>query len=210
LYFDLEFPYSPQWSADIDLHFVDTPRQSFSFSTTAIQFRYLLLDDIVGDLVSLAIGGNIRVVSDRSLKDISCPFNGNASFVANFAMGKEITHFENWCLRLWLYGEAGIANIGSPWIEGKFGLEGNHDERHKWSLIIDYVHGYGRKRHININHFRGYGRIRHKSLDIDFSYGYQFGVWGTLFAGYKRRVIAKTCPSNVNTFYVYYCVPFSF
>ncbi|MES2273792.1 MAG: hypothetical protein V4487_06335, partial [Chlamydiota bacterium] len=60
-YFGLDFSPSPEWSIDTDLQFADTTQQSFNFRTVALQARYLWLDDIVGDPVSLTTGANIRV-----------------------------------------------------------------------------------------------------------------------------------------------------
>ncbi len=210
LYFGLEFPFTPEWSVDADLEFVDTPRQSFSFRSTALQLRYLWLDDIVGDSVSLTTGANIRVVSPRSLHDVSCPYYGNTDFQVNISIGKEYDQIEFWRLRLWGFGSVGIANRGSPWFEGKIGFDGNYDERHKWGIYVLGQHGFGRKNYVNIDHFHGYASIRNKFIDIGFFYGYKFRVYGTLKAEYDRRVLAKRCPQRVNTFIVSYSLPFSF
>ena len=69
-YFDLEFPYSTNLSFDIDLEFFRTTRNSFNFRSTAFQVRYLFFDDIIGDPVSLAWGGNIRGVTKTFVKDM--------------------------------------------------------------------------------------------------------------------------------------------
>ena len=100
-YADLELPFAPYWSFDGDLQFTDTPRQSFSFRSIALQLRYLWLDDIVGDSVSLTTGFSARHTSRRSLKDISCPYHRDFDFEANFALGKEFDKFEFWRYRLW-------------------------------------------------------------------------------------------------------------
>jgi hypothetical protein len=210
LYFDLEFPFSPQWSVDVDLQFIDTPRQSFSYSTTATQFRYLWLDDIVGDFMSLATGASVRFASERSIKDISSLIHGSVAFLANLSIGKEIDYFEYWHFRIWAYGGIGVANKGSPWINGIIGLEGNYDEKHKFGIFVDAMHGYGKNHTIDISNFNGYGVVRQKSVDIGFRYGLQLGVFGTIRAEYIRRLDAKLCPSNVNTFVASYLLPFSF
>lgn len=210
LYFDLEFPFSPDWACDADLQFVDTPRQSFSYRAAALQLRYLWLDDIVGDPVSLTTGFNLRYTSSRSLHDVSCPYHANVDFQANFSIGKEFDQFEFWRLRIWGYGNLGIANRGSPWMSAILGLEGNFDERHKWGIYADGRHGFGRRTWINISDFNGYAKIRYKAIDIAFQYGYRFGVYGTLKAAYSRRLLAKRYPQRMNTFLISYLLPFSF
>src|ERR1051325_7713630 len=48
LYLDLGISPSPDWSADVDIELVSTPQHS-GFLSGAMQFRYLWLDDVIGD-----------------------------------------------------------------------------------------------------------------------------------------------------------------
>lgn len=77
LAFDLAVPPSPNWEIDADVEFADTTRQSMGLRSGALQARYLWLDDVVGDAVSLTTGLSARGVSRHGLKDISCPSPGN-------------------------------------------------------------------------------------------------------------------------------------
>lgn len=209
-YLGLDFSPSPVWSIDTDIQFADSTEMNFNFRSCALQARYLWLDDIVGDPISFATGGSIRVTSSRALRDISCPSHANADFELNFAFGKE---FEISCrslFRIWGYGGVGQANRGSPWVRGIFALETNIDDQHKWALYAEGINGYGRHVHVNIDHFFGYARIRQKAIDLGLRYGYKIDVWGTLRFEYIRRVLAKSCPQNVNTFCISYLYPFSF
>lgn len=210
LYFDLEFPVSSVCSIDADIEFTDTPRQSFSFRSLALQGRYLFYDDIVGDKVSLALGGNIRYTSSTSLKDISCPYYANCDFEGTVAIGKEFFNTDTWRVRAWGVGGIGIGNRGSPFFLGIFSLEGNVREISKWSIFAVGTHGYGPKTAINIDNFYGYGNVRERNIDIGGRFGHRFGVWGTLSFEYIRRVYAKCCPKDVNTFAINYLLPFSF
>jgi hypothetical protein len=209
VYFGLEFPTSSVCSIDGDIEFTDTPRQSFSFRSTALQGRYLIYDDIIGDKLSMAIGGNLRFTSSRSLKDVSTPYYANCDFEATLALGKEFES-ESFRSRLWGVGCVGLANKGSPWVSALISLEGNSKEVHKGSIFLAATHGYGRKTVVNINHFYGYGNIRVKNLDLGARYGHRFGVWGTLSVEYVRRLYAKRCPKEVNFFSICYLLPFSF
>ena len=168
------------------------------------------MDDIVGDPLTITTGLSARYVSDTSLRDVSSPYHGPLEIAANFALGNEFVDNDSWRARIWLCGALGQATIGSPWVEGLFGLDTNIHETHKFSVFLDGMHGFGRKHSLNIDHFHGYGKMRQKSIDLAFRYGYQLGVWGTLKFTYGRRVLAKLCPKNVNTFEISYLFPFSF
>jgi len=210
VHFNMSFSPSLQWSIDSDLEFIQTPRQNFGFRSVAFQTRYLFKDDILGDPLSIALGGNFRIVSSDSLKDVSTLYHADADFEMNLAFGKEFSRMDFWRFRFWFYGAVGVANKGSPWLRGNFALEGNLNEARKWSLFVDAMHGYGKREFVDVFNFDGYAKIRERNIDLGFRYGYRLSVWGTLSFEYKRRVLAKRCPENVNFFSVSYLVPFSF
>jgi hypothetical protein len=209
LYFGLDFSSSPEWAIDADVQFADTTQQNFNFRTVAIQARYLWLDDIIGDKLSLATGANIRFTPSYALHDISCPSRANADFEVNFSFGKEFAASESWLFRLWGFGAVGHANQGSPWVRATVAIETNYDDQHKFALYAYGDNGYGRHTHVHVNHFDGYARVRCKSIDVGFRYGYRIGVWGTLRFEYARRLLAKAYPSQVNTWAFSYLLPFS-
>ena len=210
LYFSLDFPPSPEWSIDADLQFADTTQQDFNFRTAALQVRYLWLDDIIGDKVSLCTGMNTRFTPSYALHDVSCPSRTNVDFEANFSIGKELEVRESWLFRVWGFGAVGHGIWGSPWVRGVVAFETNLDDLHKWALYAEGNNGYGSHRRVNTDHFHGYGKIRTKSIDLGLRYGYRIGVWGTLRFEYVRRFLAKAAPAHVNTVIVSYLLPFSF
>lgn len=210
LYEGLDFSPSPVWSVDGDIQFAATTQMNFNFRTAAIQARYLWLDDIIGDRISLATGFSTRFTPSYALHDISCPSRSNADFEVNFSLGKELEATDNWLFRLWAYGSVGHGITGSPWVRAIAAIETNIHNQHKMALYADGTNGYGRHSHLSTDHFNGYARIRNKSIDIGFRYGYQIGVWGTIRAEYIRRVLAKASPAQVNTWAVSYLLPFSF
>lgn len=210
IYTGLEFCPASEWSVDGDLQFADTTKTSFNFRSGALQLRYLWLDDIVGNAVTLATGGNFRITSDESLHDVSCPSHSNVDFEINFSLGKEFDPSESWRWRLWCFGALGQANVGSPWVRAIAAIETNIEERHKWAIYGLGSNGYGRHTHPDPEHFNGYAKIRQKSIDLGIRYGYRMGVWGTLRLEYQRRLLAKACPQNTNTFILSLLIPFSF
>jgi hypothetical protein len=209
LYSGLEFSPSPVWDVDGDIQFASTTATSFNFRTIAAQVRYLWLDDIIGDAISLATGASVRFTASSSLKDVSCPSHGNADFELNFSLGKEFDAADTWRFRAWMFGAVGHANRGSPWVRGIASVEMNRDDIHKWAVYASAVNGYGRHTHIDVEHFFGYAKVREKAIDIGIRYGRGVGVWGTVRIDYLRRVLAKSAPQNVNTFVLSWLLPFS-
>jgi hypothetical protein len=210
LRFDLEFTSTPRAEYTLELELCDTTRQQFSFRSIAVQAKKLFLDDIVGDVVSLTSSFSLRYISPRSKKDISSPYGSDVDFEAHVAIGKEIDSNSYWRFRFWADAGVGIANQGSPWLKGKASFEGNFDDRHRWAVLAKVKHGYGKNTKIVINNFKGYSRYRERFVDLCFCYGFRLGVWGTFKAEYDRRLLAKVCPENVNTFVFSYNLPFSF
>ncbi len=209
-YVGLDFSPTPEWSIDTDVQLADTTQQNFNFRTVALQGRYLWLDDIIGDKVSLATGASARFTNTDSLHDVSCPSHANFDFELNFSMGKEFDVSDCWAWRLWGFGALGHANKGSPWVRGILALETNYDDQHKFAFLAEGSNGYGRHSTVLVDDFDGYAKIRQKSIDVGFRYGYRIGVWGTLRFSYMRRVLAKSCPEQVNDFIFSYLLPFSF
>ncbi|HLB52085.1 MAG TPA: hypothetical protein VJK48_00030 [Chlamydiales bacterium] len=210
VYFDLDFSLSPEWSVDADLQFADTTAVPFSFRTAAVQGRYLWLDDIIGDPISLSTGASARFTSSKGLSDISCPSFANLDLEVNVALGKEFISGYTWRYRTWAYGAIGQGNRGSPWVKGIVAFEMNCRDLHKWALYTEGTNAYGRHTHINVERFYGYAKIREKLIDVGARYGYRMGVWGTLRFDYLYRVLAKSAPQNVNTVMVSWLLPFSF
>ncbi len=210
IYQGLDLSSSPEWSLDMDVQFASTTQMPFNFRTTAIQARYLWLDDIIGDRVSFSTGASIRFTPTYALHDISCPSRANADFELNFSFGKELEATETWLWRLWAYGAVGQANKGSPWVSAIAAIETNISDIHKFALYASGTNGYGRHTHVYIDRFNGYSKIRNKSIDLSFRYGHRVGVWGTMRLEYTRRVLAKASPARVNTFMFSYLLPFSF
>lgn len=206
----LDLTLAPQWAVDTDIQFADTTQMSFNFRSAALQARYLWLDDLVGDKVSLATGVNARGTSTPSLHDVSCPARSNLDFELNFSLGKEFEATPSWLFRLWAYGAVGQGIVGSPWVRAIAAIETNIIEQHKLAIFAEGNNGFGRHSRVSIDHFNGYGKIRYKSIDLAIRYGYRMGVWGTFRFEYARRFLAKAYPAQVNTWAVSYLLPFSF
>lgn len=205
----LDFSPTPEWSVDGDIQAADTTQENFNFRSLAVQARYLWLDDIIGDKISLTTGGNVRFTNSASLHDVSCPYHSNCDFELNFSLGKEFDVSDAFAWRMWGFGTVGHGIKGSPWVRAILAVETNYNDKHKLAFFAEGSNGYGGHRRVFIDDFDGYAKIRQKSIDLSVRYGYRIGVWGTLRFEYGRRVLAKSCPQNVNSFMFSYMLPFS-
>jgi hypothetical protein len=209
LAFDLSVPPSPNWEIDADIEFAETPRQSMGFRSSAFQARYLWLDDVMGDPVSLTTGASIRGVSSHSLRDVSCPYHSHANFELNTSIGREWDRGFDWRVRLYGFAALGMANQGSPWARAFTTFEGNLQGAHRFGIFAEGYFGFGHRTQVPVNHFNGYASIRHQSLDAGVHYTYVFEIWGRLIFAYTRRLYAHSFPENVNFFTIQYMLPFS-
>lgn len=207
--FNLGVPFSPNWDAEIEVEFVNTPRQSWGFRSIAAQARYLWLNDVSEDPVSFTTGIDIRQVSVKSLADVSCPYHSNFNVESTAALGKEWSHCSFWAFRTFIFSGIGIANHGAAWLRVRGAWQGNIKDRHHYELFAEGYGGLGAKNRVNINHFHGYGNIHHQSLDLGVSYTYLFPVWGSLQVEYIRRLYAHAFPEKTNFLVFRYHLPFS-
>ncbi len=209
LAFGLEVSPSPNWDIDGDTEFADTSVQSMGLRSGALQVRYLWLDDVMGDPVSLTTGLSVRGVSSRSLKDVSCPYHFHTNFEAHSSIGKEWDHGFDWRTRLYSSGALGIANAGYPWARAYVIFEGNVHSTHRFGIFAEGYFGFGNHKRVHMDHFNGYADISHQNMDMGVKYTYVFEIWGHLSFAYTRRLYARSFPENVNFFSVSYMLPFS-
>ncbi len=208
-YLGLDIAVTPEWDIDTDTQIASTTSSPFYWQSSALQARYLWLDDIIGDRISLTTGLSLRATSSTALKDISCPSHGNLDCELNFSLGKEFDSNDTWRFRISGFGSIGHANRGAPWVRGAVALEANVQDVHRFALYALGVNGYGRHSTIDLDQFYGYAKIRQKAIDIGLRYGHHMDIWGTLRFEYVRRLLAKSCPKDVNTWIVSYLIPFS-
>lgn len=206
---DISIPPAPQWEVDADVEFADTPWQSMGLRSLAGQVRYLWLDDVIGDPVSLTTGLSVRGVSRHSLHDVSSPYHSNINVELTTSVGREWDRGFAWRFRIFGFGAVGMANHGYPWARAFATVEGNWHNTHRLSLFGEGYIGFGPQPIVDINHFNGYASIQHRSVDLGVQYTYVTEVWGRIILSYTRRVYAHSFPENVNFFTLRYLLPFS-
>ena len=206
---DFSFVPTQWWSFDAEGEFAHTKIQSWGLRSIAAQLRTLWLDDILGDIVSLATGIDFRYVSHHSLKDVSSPYHAKYDLELNLALGKEWDCGIYWRYRPYIYGAVGQGTRGAPWIKGIVAFEGNRLDRHQYGIYVTGYFGFGKRDHVFINHFDGYAHIHHQSVDLTLEYRYLTDCWGHLSAAYTYRPYAHLFPSHLNAITLRYTLPFS-
>lgn len=205
----LSFTASPNLELEFELELARTPHQLYGFRSTALAARYLALDDIAGDPVSLSLGANMRAVGGRAVRDVSSPYSSYLNTEIMATLGKEFTKGKDWKSRGYLAAVLGLANHGSAWNRVEAVCEGKIFSSQVLRAFMTGYFGYGPKRNIDIDNFHGWGRVEHRSIDLGAQYRYCFTLWGDLGLSYAYRVFARSYPQNEQTIQISYYLPFS-
>lgn len=178
--------------------------------SVGIQGRYLILDDVEGDPLSVSLGVNMRYVPDHVRQDPFCPYHNLMNFETHAALGKEFDHLERWTYRAFAIASIGIANQGAMWVKG-LGAFAMHskDEKHEGIFTVDSYFGFGSRHFIDLNDFHGYYNIWHQNVDLSALYRYKFDIWGALSFCLGYRPYALDYPVHETYFILKYDLPFS-
>ncbi len=206
---DLSFVPWPTVSTDFELQLAETPRQSFGYRSFATQFRYQILDDLLGDPISLTSSFNFRHVSSDSVRDISSPFHSKYNYELNLSAGKEWNYRIWWILRTFGFLAVGQGSSGWPWLTLHAAVQSNCPIDHQFRFFIESYIGFGGDKIVNIDDFNGWGKIQHRSIDLGIGYRYILGVWGSASLDYQQRVYAHSYPENEFALIFTYSLPFS-
>ncbi|MCB1107392.1 MAG: hypothetical protein KDK76_04775 [Chlamydiia bacterium] len=199
----------PNWDFQFQTDFSHTRKLNWGGERVGAQLRYLLLDDVAGDPVSLTLGGTLFYVPTRNLRDVSSPYHSQGNLEVGASVGKEIDNVFNWVWRYWGFLGLGIANRGYPWIRPIIAAEGKFHLHHVLKIFSEGYFGFGNQNRVDIDHFDGYASVRHHSIDIGMNYTYLFEIWGALGVQYAFRLYAHSFPQYASTFTIHYRFPFS-
>lgn len=205
----LSFTASEALAFELEVELARTPYQLYGFRSSALAARYRLLDDVAGGFLSLVLGGNMRAVGGRSVRDVNSPYSSYLNTEVMASLGKEFTKDKDWKTKGYLVGALGLANHGSIWNRLEMVYEGKVLSAQVMQAFMSGYFGYGPKNQVNISDFHGWGQIAHRSLDIGLQYRYCFSLWGDLALSYAYRVFAKSYPQNQQTIQISYMLPFS-
>lgn len=187
----------------------ETRAHSFNFDHVSLTLRYLLMDDVEGDLFSLVVGATGIHANKQAVDDVSSFHHGQSEGELHVSIGKEIPRWDTWSSHWWLVGAVGCADQGSPWVRGNAYAEYQLPTRNLFIRFFgESLWGLGGKNITNITHFKGYGDIKHQSVDAGFRVTYRTDYCGSFYLQYARRFLARNYPKNTNLLTISYVYPF--
>lgn len=199
----------PNWDVQIGSDFLHSDQLSWGAERVGVQVRYLFLDDVVGDPISLSVGLQGFYVPTRLMRAVSVPYHAQGNMELGAALGKEIDKVYQWLFRFWGFFGAGMANQGAPWIRPLIATEMKVWQKQILKVLLESYIGLGRHHTVNISRFKGYGTIAHRSVDLRLSYTYLFRVWGSLSVEGGYRLYAHSFPKHLAEVKLSYQLPFS-
>ena len=189
----------PNWSVELEARTAATRHRTFGWDSLSFTGRYLWMDDVVGDPVSLTTGVTVYKVFRPARRDLSVFHHGGIECELHTAVGKEVSCGEFWESRGWGVVGIGVGDLGAPWIRADANWEHNWCERHQLRLSLHSIWGLGqRSLRKRLDHFHGYGSIQHYSIDAGLRYSWLLNHGIMLSAEYAFRIYAHNCPINVN------------
>lgn len=189
---------------------IDHTRKTHGFDCARITGRYLFLDDVIGDPMSLSAGITITRATHTSLHDISSFHHGLMEYEAHVAIGKECSCEGFWSSRIWGFMSLAIADRGSPWMRAYLGYERNCWDWHDYGIFIRSLWGFGKHNIRLTQRFPGYGSISHGSIELGAYYRKFFECFGGYVHGqYVYRLWAHNFPTDTHLLTVGILFPFS-
>lgn len=169
---------------------------SFSFEDVYLNGRWVLWDQNIGDALTVALGGQVSLVSSIAIKEKALFHFGNFESELFASVGSEnyCSEFSTvWKSRWWITGGAGIANRRSPWFIGNGAYEYAFCPAQRMRVFADATIGKG---HLQ------------KGVDVGIAATYETFDWGCFDFSYAYRVYAKHIRRHVSTYTLSYYYPF--
>lgn len=183
----------PPIGLELEITEAFTRKQSGDIDHLKLTGRYVWLDDVAGDSVSIITGVGYTQAFKKSLMDISSFHHGLYNTEFFISLGKETSDSLLWSSRWWGTAIYAIAEQGSPWLSLRFDFQKRWVERHELALFFDGKMGLGGK-HLHTHHFNGYGSVQHRSIDIGLMYRYVLDYFGYASIKYIYRPYASNFP----------------
>lgn len=196
-------------SGEFEVALADTRKRTFGFDNIKLTGRYLWLNDVVGDPISLSMGVSLSSVFKPARHDIAVFHHGGIEGEFHIAAGQEFVCESFWTSRWWSVAAIGTGDIGSAWLRGDFHYEWNWWNKNQCDIFLHTLWGLGRRELRSVYYFDGYGPVQHYTVDIGASYIHIFDYGIELKMEYAHRVFAKYCPESANLFIFRVTYPFS-
>lgn len=194
---NLLFSFLFEWEVEGEIEFLRTTAFPFDFQSVAFQARKQVCDDVIGDIVSVVLNGNMRFVNRSRLQDIVTPYHGLWNGEVGCSLGREVSMNEDWWLRVFGYFGFGQADRGYPWIKSDFHIRAKMFFYYELRFFVFSYFGFGHADIIDIKQFHGYRDIQHQNVDVGLSFGI-VDVWGELYVTYMHRVFSRNYPTDYN------------
>lgn len=198
---------TPAWSFEVEIDTASTRSTCYSLDSTLYTGRYLILDDVIGDLISLAAGITVSQATTSGLRDISTFHNGQMEYEFHLAFGKESSCRQFWTSRFWGLTGCGIANRGSPWLKVILGYDKNCWDWHHYGIYLQGLYGFGQQDLNLFERFKGYGFVKYRALDITAYYTYSTDALGSATFAYTLRPWAHNFPTHAHALTVRVTIP---
>lgn len=196
------------YSGEVELTVADTHQQHLDVDNIRLTGRYLAMDDILGDPVSLTVGASVIQAFRHSLFDISSFHHAQIAVEGHIAFGQECSCYELWTSRWWSVFRCGGGDTGALWMSGFCAWEKNWDNEHELRLFAESLYGFGGRNIRSYEHFRGYGGIKHRSLDVGVRYTRLFAYGEALSIQYSFRPYAYNFPACASLLEIKLFYPF--
>jgi hypothetical protein len=206
----LLFVPDPNWSTELEFFVGRSTDSTAGFDSALFTVRYLLLNDVIGDLASVTAGLSLAQNSHRFMRDLLFMHHGRREAELHLAIGKEFGKDEAYYLHPWAAVFYGIAHHSSPWVRAELHFDTLVRDTHLVALFLQADKGLGSHRLSNPRHFQGYSHINYYLVDLGFTYQYSCIGYGSAFVTLKKRLHARSCPRGVISIEIGLTVPFSF
>ncbi|MCB1111896.1 MAG: hypothetical protein H7A37_03225 [Chlamydiales bacterium] len=197
-----------EWCGEVELMTSQTLSRAWSPEYLRATARYQLMDDVIGDPVSLVVGATGTYVFGQSIKDIAVFHQCRVEGELHLAVGKEYSTGANWIARAWALGAVGGGEHGAAWYRGLVVADYLYCLNHELRVFVEGLHGNGSQA-LNLSvPFNGYGTINYETGDVGGRYSYYFDFYGSFSFTFAYRFYAKNCPEYAKTYAIEFLYPF--
>ena len=197
------------WCLEATLRLTDTNRHHFFFNDVEFAARYLFLDDVIGDPLSLCGGIAATISSRKSLDDFLTEHLSQVDIDLFAAAGHEQAIGARWFERTLLMGGITIPIRGSPLFWFEAALHFNDRDRYVFGLWIGGAVGLGGHNLSTPGDFKGYGPIKTRSAETGLFIERSLSLFGSLIFEYSIRLFAHNLPQYAQCFSLTLLVPIS-
>lgn len=195
------------YSIELETQLADTRKRHLDWDHISLTGRYLLLDDDIGDPISLSTGLTFSRAWREAVNDIGSFHHGRNEAIFHVAIGKQEIVGAGWISRKWAVLGIGTADRWTPWLIANAAYEWNFWYPHRWGIYLNSLWGMG-KRRLNIEDFGGYGPIAHRSVDLSIRYTFECDYMGCFYLDYSYRIYAHNFPNHASRVSINYIYPF--